>query len=111
MTARDMAPLEGDLRRRHSATDGNRERASASERAARVMLARSRRGAGDGLEPRATRRAWARARLEQRQRVGVPWLTQHRFDRAALHDHARIHDDDAVAMPGDHREIVADKQD
>ncbi len=111
MTAGDMAGAEGDLRRRHCAADGNRERASAGERAADAMFVRNRRRAGDGREPRAARRAWSRSGLEQRERVRVSGLAQHRLDRPALHDHARVHDNDAVAMSGDHCEIVTDQQD
>ena len=111
MTAGDVAGAEGDLGRRHGAADVDGERASAGEWAADAMFVRNRRRAGNGLQPRAARRAWSRAGFEQRQRVGVSGLAQHRLDRPALHDHARIHDDDAVAMSGDHREIVADEQD
>ena len=75
------------------------------------MLVLSRRRAGNGLEPRAAWRAWPRPGLEQRQRVGVPRLTQHRLDRPALHDHAGVHDDHTVTMPGDHGQVVADEQD
>ncbi len=116
LRGRDDSGRSGQRRRRPRAArlvaasiDG--ERASAGEWAARAMVVRNRRRAGDGLQPGAARRARSRAGFEQRQRVGVSGLAQHRLDRAALHDHAGIHDDDAVAMPGDHRKIVADQQD